>query len=474
MQCKNCGKENLEGAKYCTSCGTLLLEEERICSVCGTKNANGAKFCKNCGTSFEEKNICPSCGLENKKEAKYCKSCGTPLKKQEKKPIFRFIFQIISLCICSFVILYSFGATFADFMCADMDNMSLQGVFDETNINLFQVIKNISTVNEKQIVVNCGTYAKVSELIPNIVSLLGICTAMIGCFVMLVQAVIKTIQSVQQRKLPNLERISMWSTGFLLAGLLVVSLEHFDMNFVSAEASIGIGYKYGGVVLSAICIGIIWKFISYLVEFILRIIEGCCANEIRNRIFKMVEMTLIVILIFNIVIGFAKIYIDHDEGNLTFQLSSLVYFRYAYLVSGVNSMYELKMSSEMIQSLVMSTILVVFMILFATLGIIFFISRLSKEKEETSKSSLCCGIVFMASSIVLLIISCVAAPMILKNSSQFLDLLFGGSGEVLEILKSTISNNVIVFVVFSCILLIIEVVWKVLDSKNTQMNEVVQ
>jgi ribosomal protein L40E len=44
--CKQCGKTNPEGAKFCINCGSRL---EAPCIKCGTVNPAGSAFCGKCG-----------------------------------------------------------------------------------------------------------------------------------------------------------------------------------------------------------------------------------------------------------------------------------------------------------------------------------------------------------------------------------------------------------------------------------------
>ena len=55
MKCKNCGKENEDGARFCNYCGSKL-EAERIkmCTVCGTPLPEDAFFCSACGARQPE------------------------------------------------------------------------------------------------------------------------------------------------------------------------------------------------------------------------------------------------------------------------------------------------------------------------------------------------------------------------------------------------------------------------------------
>ncbi|MDE6660366.1 MAG: zinc ribbon domain-containing protein [Anaeroplasmataceae bacterium] len=466
MICRVCGKENHEDAKYCTSCGAKLKEEVQICPSCGTDNVIEAQFCKKCGFALDSKKICPSCGLENKREAKYCKACGTALKKTNGRNIGRFVFNIVSLSLCGFIILYCFAATFTDFLSVGNQASTLIGVFDESNLNLFKVIEGIKKINSNSIVKACGDYGKVAYLIPSIISLLGILTAMLGCFVILVLAIIRSILMGTKKKLPNLERYAVMSTGLLFAGLLIVSLNNFGMNMSDMTGQIGhLGFHYGSVVLSALCIGIIWMFACHIAEFVFRCVEGCNRSEIKDRIFKAVEGALLIVLLFNLAGSFAKISIADDSAELSFRFSSFVYFRYSYVIAGVYKMNHRPFSEGVNQSLVMSAILMVFLLIFIALCLLFFIRRFTKKQEEAPKASLCCGIVIMVIAVILLTLSCVAAPMIFKDS-MLLELLVGSSTEILDSMHPTVSGNIIVFVVFAGALLALEIVWKILSKKH--------
>ena len=53
MKCSNCNSELMEGAKFCTTCGTPVKQEAAsgdVCSACGATLLPNAKFCTSCGT----------------------------------------------------------------------------------------------------------------------------------------------------------------------------------------------------------------------------------------------------------------------------------------------------------------------------------------------------------------------------------------------------------------------------------------
>ena len=52
MNCPNCGIQNVDGAKFCASCGTELIAPQpskTFCQNCGTENLSTSKFCCSCG-----------------------------------------------------------------------------------------------------------------------------------------------------------------------------------------------------------------------------------------------------------------------------------------------------------------------------------------------------------------------------------------------------------------------------------------
>ena len=57
------------------------------CRFCGAEVEEGAKFCQKCGKNLEEvsdKKNCPKCGLELEKDAKFCLKCGYSMEKKQR------------------------------------------------------------------------------------------------------------------------------------------------------------------------------------------------------------------------------------------------------------------------------------------------------------------------------------------------------------------------------------------------------
>src|SRR5215469_16528313 len=49
MRCSKCGRDNREGRKFCTSCGTPLVA---ACPKCGAPIQPDESFCGECGTAL--------------------------------------------------------------------------------------------------------------------------------------------------------------------------------------------------------------------------------------------------------------------------------------------------------------------------------------------------------------------------------------------------------------------------------------
>lgn len=83
--CEKCGKEEVDGAKFCSVCGTKLAvteeanpKQDSFCPKCGKEVGLAMKFCPFCGEKLpEKKKLCKSCGAEA--DGKFCEKCGAPL-----------------------------------------------------------------------------------------------------------------------------------------------------------------------------------------------------------------------------------------------------------------------------------------------------------------------------------------------------------------------------------------------------------
>ncbi len=83
MQCKKCGKEEVDGAIYCSGCGARL-DGKIPCKSCGELNAGDNAYCIFCGTRMDGKRVCLNCGTAH--EGTFCPACGQKEEKETDKP----------------------------------------------------------------------------------------------------------------------------------------------------------------------------------------------------------------------------------------------------------------------------------------------------------------------------------------------------------------------------------------------------
>lgn len=105
-RCPKCGSEIVNGAAFCSACGTSLQKGEQTqddshyCAGCGAVISADACFCTSCGKpttsntsqtqpdnvveasveKVSDKKKCPGCGAEVDDKLLYCLECGTKLK----------------------------------------------------------------------------------------------------------------------------------------------------------------------------------------------------------------------------------------------------------------------------------------------------------------------------------------------------------------------------------------------------------
>ncbi len=81
MRCNECGKENVEDAIYCASCGKRL-DGKMPCTSCGRLNEPTNTYCVFCGTRIDGKTVCAQCGQAY--EGNFCPACGYGNKEKLK------------------------------------------------------------------------------------------------------------------------------------------------------------------------------------------------------------------------------------------------------------------------------------------------------------------------------------------------------------------------------------------------------
>lgn len=74
MNCSNCNEVIIDGAKFCSNCGSPVITDIR-CPTCKTINSANSKFCKNCGKGLIDNNVA-EVKEEGVKAWIKCQSCG--------------------------------------------------------------------------------------------------------------------------------------------------------------------------------------------------------------------------------------------------------------------------------------------------------------------------------------------------------------------------------------------------------------
>ena len=435
------------------------------CRYCNAENDEDAVFCINCGKKLDGKLNCPSCGAENEGDAKFCKECGQSLLKSAPKKdsvskekglsIGNLVFKIVAVSMAAFVILFCFGSCFAPFL-------SCYG----KGMNLFDFIKDLKSFKPKP----SGTYGAdfymLGETLPNIICISGISLALVGCITALIWGSVKAILTGMKKQIPNLDHQGLLATCSLLMGMLFSGLIFmYSKTPANTLVSGSFTIKYGGIVLAAVSVGLAWYFLNYIGRFVLDFIKGLTKKEILNRAFKFGEAALLCVILFNLCSSFlsftrieeswsgaqTKYITGMSIGAFFTTLSESVYHEtgdvnFIFSESGVAGGYYFALA-----------ILVVFIVVLVASVILIFIRM--KNNSNKTKASLGTAIPLVVMAVAELVLTLVAISVFSKSNGVFYLLQSQGSS-----IKKQVGGSIIVFMVFSFLVLALEIVWLVLSK----------
>ncbi|MDE5566703.1 MAG: zinc-ribbon domain-containing protein, partial [Anaeroplasmataceae bacterium] len=452
------GNENNEEAVFCSKCGSRL-SEKIFCSKCGKENDSDAQFCIYCGNKLEETNEVVE-NAETIVDEKPKKEHGKALE------ITRLVFKIIFFSLACFILIFNFGVCFGKFLKLPSFNaisMSEEMIFPGDLFGTIDIIKNFEAVEA-----NSGAFhAIMSELVPAIINLAAISTALIGTFVVMLVGGIKAIVAgCNEKKIIDLKKYVVLSLAFLFAGVLIVNL--LDLAFsTTAIFKMKIKLSASGLVLTAISMSISFILLQMVYEMVMDIILKKGMNSLIKSILHIVECVLFVVVLFSL----AASYISFNfSGLLKIRMSSglwntavngTIYSQYS---NNVSVIYAKTFLSEVRSSWIVALIAELFNIAAIITTLCFFVKRFSNDETNNKKSSLPSGITIVVLSVISLALAIVNVCVV-KKTPAILDGIsstFGSGSDA----KITIGAGVIVFLIFSLFLLASQIVSKVLVKKE--------
>lgn len=433
------------------------------CKYCGYENEEDAVFCIRCGKKLDGKLICPSCGIENEEDARFCKECGAELLKTSPKKsvgggrakgisIGNLVLRIVAVCMSAFVILFSFGACFSSVIVFLGEKAEGAGLID--------FIKDIKDFKSLPSGMYGADFYMLGHIFPDIICICGVCIALIGCSVALIYGIVKATMVGMRKEIPNLDNLSLLATCSLLIGMAFGSL--CFMYSKSSMSTVNSSIGYGSIFLAAASIGIAWYFLNYIGHFVLDCIEGLSKKDILNRAFKFGEAALFCVIIFNL--GSTFLTFPGTGGGLSYGTSIVSFF--AELSAAIYNetsnlsfiFSESKVAGGYYYTLALSILFIIIVVVATSLIFV----RLRNTKKQ-AKASLVTAIPLVSLAIVELILTIVAIAVYSKPNGVFSYIYINSDPHV--------GASIIVFTVFSILLLALEITWMVLNRVMREEKE---
>ncbi len=427
------------------------------CKFCGYENEEDAVFCIHCGKKLNGKLICPSCGIENEEDARFCKECGEELLKTSPKKsggngkakglsIGNLVLRIVAVCMSAFIILFSFGACFSSLVVSLGEKTEGAGLID--------FIKGIKEFKSLPSGMYGADFYMLGKIFPDIILLCGACLSLIGCSVALIYGTVKAIIVGMKKEIPNLDNLGLLATCSLLIGMAFGSL--CFMSSTRASVS-GVNYSigYGSVFLAAASIGIIWYFLNHIGHFVLDCIEGLSKKDILNRAFKLGETALFCVIIFNL--GSTFLTFPGTGGGWSYATSIVGFFSElsAAIYNATSNLSFIFSKSKVAGGYYYALALSIIFIIIVAAAISLIFVRLRNTKKQ-AKASLVTAIPLVSMAIAELVLTIVSIDVFSRPSGVFSYIYINSDPNV--------GASIIVFTVFSILLLALEITWMVLNK----------
>lgn len=301
MLCKNCGKENIDDAVFCTSCGERL-DNAKTCPSCGKVLQEDAVYCNYCGKRVDGKNLCPACG--ELFEGNFCPKCGTSVverpvsEPQQSKKINRaklnekvnkvldktgasvLLFGVVFALI--FVFLIGFKVSMKASI-AGVSVDSLENLFDEfgvdlglkTKLNMYyyfgDAYKDIDeTIQNEGLREMPVEYTSPALYIEAILGTVIVSCVLLAVFIMSIVAMVKLVNKLRGKDVKNAEKVSLATMLTYILGAIALYALNYAKAYLSYDSlSVSAFVKFdsatlAGIILCAISIGL--AFICYLLR----------------------------------------------------------------------------------------------------------------------------------------------------------------------------------------------------------------
>ncbi len=279
MQCKKCGRENVDNAVFCAQCGSRV-DGKILCKKCGELNENDNVFCIFCGTRIDGKKVCESCGALH--EGNFCTACGKPSgtakagvdyksvqKKKEGNGSWTRILQLASGgmmmlgVLLALIFVFFIGVT--EVMELEGASASIVGGKTKTNTNLFyffgdyykdmdeaiKLLKETATPWFVDLIETQGTVA-------GVIGTVLVALTLVGVVAFAAVAIVKYALSWWKKREDTSYR---WALATVLCYLAATALfyalnaSHVEMEGVETDTRLS-GATITGVVLIGVFVGL--------------------------------------------------------------------------------------------------------------------------------------------------------------------------------------------------------------------------
>lgn len=415
-----------------------------VCEKCGREIDDQSKFCIYCGASIKKEKYCLSCGEKNKEDALFCIKCGTPFDNPEeqktldlKNPINRYqrIVRIVLFCFAILLLFMNFGACFSNFL--SIKNPYTINFGDNISVSLSKALEIMSEDNSS-IVTGSALNASFVVLI--------LIVPFLGTFVTLIVGLcLAFYRRSVYNKLPNMKKQVAISLAFLLCGLLMMGLFRSRQYLLVGVAKDSI--RYGGFVLTSVCLSITYLILTNIHHLILQIIEKKGKNEILKSVFSLVISGIFIVLLFSASGSLFTWTVFSDAGK-----ARMVFYTGNTLV-GLQDLQRL-MQNSLSEVYNVFTLMFLFNLAVIIVMVIFFTRHSGQLEKKKFKVSFASGITAIALGLANLIIANVC-----KNN--YCDAFINSSD------KTSLGAGPIVFMIFAVLLLASQIVEKnIVKSEN--------